>query len=71
MAPVSEGVFSREGNEVEFESIVWSVHEFPDKAGTKLKGTGLVAYPVHAVLWNNSAMYRKWLVENGLNLQRC
>lgn len=30
-----------------------------------LKSTALVEYPVHVVVQNSSAVYQRWLLENG------
>lgn len=47
---------------------MWFVQVFSDKTGTTMKSTALVAYPVHVVLLNKSAVYQQWLVGKQLTL---
>lgn len=56
----SEGIYRK--------SSLGIVQIFSDKTAMTLKSIALAAYPVHAVLLNSSALYRKCSVENGLPL---
>lgn len=61
-------VFCSEGSEGECSLIVEFIQEFFYNAATKLKGTALVAYPVHGVLLKTLRGNRQWPVENELPL---
>lgn len=47
-------------------SIVGIFQIFSDKATTLLKGSALVAHPLHAVFRNCFATYRGWIMEHEL-----